>query len=254
MMISGSSNNHKNHGQVGQEVAARSPDAPAVPDDVENGGQEVDRLPPTGLATTNHPEPKEELSANNRWSRCSTFSFTAFIFIILAAVVCVIGVALSAVSPASSKTIIASKQVAVVAAVPIDDYKQVCRSSGGCDGLCSNDLGKKYPFVRFNGVTAADVCAASCGCARGIKGVKYRGFQIYSGFCFCLMDWLDDEDAKDLKAIEKLNDEACGPAGASNYYDDDGVLTGSGKITSLNGSSGRCYKLKSKAGKSPKRD
>ena len=48
MMISGSSNNHKNHGQVGQEVAAaaRSPDAPAVPDDVENGGQEVDRLPP----------------------------------------------------------------------------------------------------------------------------------------------------------------------------------------------------------------
>ena len=64
MMISGSSNNHKNHhGQVGQEVAARSPDAPAVPDDVENGGQEVDdRLPPTGLATNNHPEEPENES------------------------------------------------------------------------------------------------------------------------------------------------------------------------------------------------
>ena len=148
-----------------------------------------DRLPPTGLATTNHPEEpeNEKHSANNRWSRCSTFSLTAFIL----AVVGVIGVAWSAVSPASSNKPInvASKQVAVVATAPIDNYPYTAKKR---PGYCLDKEKNLYPVVQFYPVNTLDECRAKCKCALGIDGVTYRGFTYtpqFGGDCFCHMDW-----------------------------------------------------------------
>ena len=237
--MSGSSNN-RNHGQVvgqeescshGYEVAVHSPDPP-----------------PAGLAINHLEEPEEELSANNRWSRCSTFSLTltAFIFI-LAAVGVVVGVAWSAISPASSKTTInVNKQaVAVAVAGPFDDYVEFG------DGYCLDKDGKEYPRVTFTDPSIYDVnsCADKCECARRVPGVKLRGFYhhfVYGVLCWCNVDWLDVNKAKDEKVIDELN--KCPDA---TYSDDGGTYNGSGKIdgTNTNGD-GECYKLMGKAGKS----
>ena len=127
--MSGSSNNRnqeESSSHHGYEVAVHSPDDAAA-----------------GLAI-NHPEPEpeEEHSANNRWSRCSTFSLTLTTFIFILAAVCVVVgiVAWSAVSPASSKAInVTSKQVAVALAGPFDDYEEFG------DGYCLDKEGKEYP-------------------------------------------------------------------------------------------------------------
>ena len=234
MMISGSSNNHKNHGQVGQEVAARSPDAPAVPDDVENGGQEVDRLPPTGLATNNHPEePEEEHSANN--SLCGARSLAAIIL----AVVGVIGVALSVVSPASSNETInvASKQVAVVATAPIDNYKAKKRP-----GRCLDKEKNLYPAVQFYPVTLAE-CFDRCKCAQDIDGVTYRGFSFRYEDCYCHMDWLGPNP--DQAVIDELNtkctaldDTFSGYADRTSSGNEIVLADGSGKMKSTDNTAG----------------
>ena len=234
------SSNNRYHGQVGGqeeesshgyevEVAVHSPDAPAA-----------------GLAVNHPEEPEEELSANNRWSRCSIFSLTltAFIFI-LAAVGVVVGVAWSAVSPVSSKTInVTSKQVAVVATAPIDNYVEFG------DGYCLDKEGKEYPRVTFIQIYGPDNCADKCECARGIKGVTLRGFfnqHSYAQLCWCYVDWLNGDKPKDQKAINELNDKC--PDGT--YSDDGGTYNGSGKIDGTNTAIlGECYKLMGKAGKS----
>ena len=160
---------------------------------------------------------------NNRWMSCviSTRFLTTFIFIILAAVGFVVGVAWSAISPASSKTInVSSKQVAVVATDPIDNYVLF-----DGDGVCLDKEGEKYPDVFFT-VSDPDECAVKCQCAQGIKGVTLRGFTYDEGpvgrinyFCNCHVDWLNPQKTKDQKKIAKLN-EKCDAAGSSAVYFD----------------------------------
>ena len=169
--------------------------------------------------------PSTRVAADKMSCFISTRFLTTFIFI-LAALGVAGGVAWSAVSPAaaaSSKTInVTSKQVAVVATDPIDDYVEFG------DGFCLDKDGEDYPVVYFRLSSSSDPneCAAKCECAQGIKGVKLRGFTYdergRTDSCRCHMDWLNRLKTKDQKKIAELNDK-CDAAGSNGDYFDGAV-------------------------------
>jgi hypothetical protein len=134
-----------------------------------------------------------------------------------------------------------SKQVAAQPA--IDSYKEV-----GV-GYCLDKDGVQYPDV-LSDVTTPDQCADNCECARGIKGVQFRGFTYSNGACHCQMDWLNP--AKDQEVIDELN-AACAGVPSVGYEDAGGDYKGKGSIKSSDEITNyTCYKLMSKSGKSTK--
>ena len=194
---------------VGFEVAARSPNA----------------APATAEMIPEELEDFEEENAPAASNRCLTKK-RLFGVSVVAALVMAVGVAWSVKSPASSKTINVSKQVAVVATDPIDHY---VKFDG--DGFCLDKDGDNYPYARIRLPRSSVVgdCAARCECAQGIEGVKLRGFR-YMGRgrsadeCWCEFNWLNPQKAKDQQKIAKLN-EACDAAGPSYQNYADGIVS-----------------------------
>ena len=233
---------------AGYEVAARLP--PPAPDADAAAAAAAEMVP-----DPEEPDDfEEEENAPAASNRSSTKNRLFGLLSLGVAVVMAVGVAWSVKSPASSKTNISSNMLK--AAAPIDDYIKF--GVGYCKGTSVSDpLGEDedYPYVAFKSVNSLEECAEKCQCAQGIKGVKHRGLNYdndVSGYanCECLVDWLDDFDAKDLKKIEKLNDACRNVPGLEELYFDDGsVYDASGEITSLGGGgptcSYSCYAFKS---------
>ena len=159
---------------------------------------------------------------------------------------------IAVVSPASSKTNISSNLQQVAAAAKVKGYNFVG------DGVCVDMYGISYPDIYFNDVPTAEDCAKKCECARDVPGVNYRGFNFFvqptPTDCLCQVDYLGSNQ----NAINVLN-AACdtGQSNVQRYDDNCGDNDGSGEIKdikSISGLDSECYELKSKAGKSAKRD